>query len=102
MKNQQMINKITLLILSILSIASGLYWIWQNLHLLYLYHTSSLLFLIMYPDWVLIIQSIIGLLLILNGILIQRKRIRMSVGLIIIIGLYILATTLNIIPLKVE
>jgi len=50
----------------------------------------------MYPDWLLIIQSVIGLLIIIIGLLLLRKIIRITIGIIMIVLIAFLATALNV------
>ena len=50
------------LIVGLIIIAVNLYWIWDNLFLMYQYRFTGILWLFMYPDWVLILNAILGLL----------------------------------------
>ena len=67
----------------------NLYWIWDNVYLLYQYHNTGILFLFMFPDWVLIFNSVLGLVGAITGIftffdkLTIRKGISVSFFLII-------------------
>jgi len=45
-----------------------IWWIYDNLYLLYCYHYKMIFYFFMYPDWVLIINSIIGLIGLAFGI----------------------------------
>ena len=64
------------LITGITLVFINLSWIWDNLNTLYLYHYTGMLFLIMFPDWVLITNAIIGLIGTGIGIMtINRKMI---------------------------
>ena len=67
----------------------NVYWIWDNLYLLYLYHYSSVLFLIMFPDWTLISNAVLGFIGIFIGIKMIRKKMKIKQG--ILIDLLILA-----------
>ncbi len=79
----------TSLIVGLAILLINLYWIWDNLYLLYQYHTG-ILFLFMYPDWVLIFNSVLGLVGAITGIftvfdkMTIKKGISVSVLLIVI------------------
>ena len=59
------------------------YWIWDNLYLLYLYHYSSILFSIMFPDWILIVNAILGLFGVIIGFKVIRKKMKIRKGILI-------------------
>ncbi len=46
----------------------GLYWIALNIELLYNYHFNNLLYNFMYPDWVLVVDIILGATTFILGI----------------------------------
>jgi len=60
----------------------NIYWIWDNLHLLYLYHSSEILFLFIFPDWTLIISALAGLTGIVISFIVLMGRLRISTGII--------------------
>jgi len=79
----------------ILLIMLNTYWIWFHVDLWYSYHYSGMLFLFMYPDWILFLNSIFGLIGVIMGIGILWNKITVKFGLIInfiviLIGLLIL------------
>lgn len=55
-------------VIGIMIIVLSIYWIWNSLNLLYLYHYTNILFFYIYPDWVLILYSILGLMSIYLGL----------------------------------
>ena len=63
---------------------ANLLWIIHFAHLFYLYHfCKCLLFLFMYPDWILIINMITGIIGIFLSILLFRNRLKLKFFLII-------------------
>lgn len=60
----------------------NVYWIWDNLHILYLYHSTDILFLFIFPDWTLIISALAGLSGIFFSIKVLIGRLRISDGII--------------------
>ena len=90
MTNQPNKNKWNLLV-GLIIIAVNLYWIWDNLYLMYQYRIAGILWLFMYPDWVLILNAIFGLVGILIGtnLIRQKMKIKNAVlinGLLLISG----------------
>jgi hypothetical protein len=71
----------------------NLFWIWENLRLLYSYHNANTLFYIMYPDWMLVLNAIFGLIGIFIGFFMIRGRIKLKTGIIINI-LFLLVSVL--------
>jgi len=71
------------LIVGLIIIAVNLYWIWDNLFLMYQYRFTGILWLFMYPDWVLILNAILGLLGILIGINLVRQRMKIKYAILI-------------------
>ena len=86
-------NLITGLIITLIN----LYWIWYSLRLLYLYHYSNILFLIMIPDWLLILNSILGLVGIFIGLSIIRQKIMIKKGILIDLLIFLTGISLQII-----
>ena len=66
------------------------YWIWDNLYLLYQYNYSGLLWLFMYPEWTLILNSVLGLFGILIGIRLILHKLTLMKGIILSVFLIIL------------
>lgn len=62
------------------------YWIW----LFYGYHFTSILWFFMYPDWILILNILIGLIGIYLGYRLVKNRISILMALIIDIPIFIL------------
>ena len=56
------------------------YWIWDNLHLIYLYNYTGILFLFMHPNWTLIFNAVLGLLGIGIGVQVLQAKIRFKLG----------------------
>lgn len=67
----------------------NLYWIWHSMHLWYLYHYTDILFLKMYPDWVLYFTSGLGLTGILIGFGIIKAKIKIKPGILIDLAIFI-------------
>ena len=80
------------LISGLIMIIVNLYWIWHSMHLWYLYHYTDILFVIMYPDWVLYFNSGLGLIGILIGIGIIKVKIKIKLGILIDIAILILGS----------
>jgi len=74
--NKNLVTGLTLIIVN-------LYWIWDNLYLLYLYHFTGMLFLFMYPDWVLLLNSVLGLIGFFIGIRVIRLKTKIKQGILI-------------------
>ena len=70
----------------------NLYWIWNSMHLWYLYHYTDILFFIMYPDWVLYLNAGLGLIGVLIGLGIIKFKIKIKLGILIDIGILILGS----------
>jgi len=62
------------LITGLILIFINSYWVWDNLHLLYLYHYTGTLFFIMFPDWVLFTNAIIGIIGIGIGVMVLKRK----------------------------
>jgi len=62
------------LITGLILIFINSYWVWDNLHLLYLYHYTGILFFIMFPDWVLFTNAIIGIIGIGIGVMVLKRK----------------------------
>src|SRR5690554_7379955 len=67
-------------IIGIILIVINMYWFWHNLELAYLYRYSSVLFVIMLPDWLLTLNIIFSLIGIFFGIKITRKQLEIRKG----------------------
>jgi hypothetical protein len=70
------------LITGLIIILINTYWIWDNLYLLYQYNYSGLLWLFMYPEWTLILNSVLGLFGILIGIKQILRKLTITKGII--------------------
>lgn len=64
-------------------VAINLFWIWDNLFLMYQYRYSGVLWMFMYPDWVLILNAVFGLIGIYIGINLIRQRIKIKYAILI-------------------
>ncbi len=58
----------------------NLYWIWDNLYLLYQYHNTGILFLFVYPAWALVSNSVMGLVGVIIGILTVFDKLTIKKG----------------------
>lgn len=69
-KDSNLVN----IVIGIVMIILNLLWIYRQLELLYGYHFTGRLYLFMFPDWVLILNTICGLIGIFLAVrLIKRK-----------------------------
>ncbi len=73
----------------------GLYWIAMNIELVYNYHFTALLYNFMYPDWVLVVNIILGATTFILGI----KVINRSMN---ILYAYVIFTTLLLIVILID
>lgn len=64
-------------------VAINLYWIWDNLFLMYQYSYAGVLWMFMYPDWVLILNAVLGLIGIYIGVNLIRQRMKLKYAIII-------------------
>jgi len=85
------------LITGLIILLINAYWIWNNLYLLYLYHYSSVLFLIMFPDWTLILNAVLGLIGTLIGIKVIRKKMKIKQGILTDLLILLIGGSLKII-----
>lgn len=72
-----------------------MYWLWHNLELAYLYRYSSVLFVIMLPDWLLTLNIIFSLIGIFFGIKIARKQLEIKKGILMNFLIWFLGGILN-------
>lgn len=72
-----------------------MYWFWHNLELAYLYRYSSVLFVIMLPDWLLTLNIIFSLIGIFFGIKIARKQLEIRKGILMNLLIWLLGGILN-------
>jgi len=72
-----------------------MYWFWHNLELAYLYRYSSVLFVIMLPDWLLTLNIIFSLIGIFFGIKITRKQLEIRKGILMNLLIWFLGGILN-------
>jgi hypothetical protein len=92
MTNQPNKNKWNLIV-GLIIIAVNLYWIWDNLYLMYQYRITGILWLFMYPDWVLILNAIFGLIGILIGTNLFRQKMKIK-NAVLINGLLLISGAL--------
>jgi glucose uptake protein GlcU len=74
-------------ILGLLLVIVGVYWTLKFLWLFYAYNFTEVLFAFMLPDYVLIINILIGLTIILFGIRTLKKQMKLSRSLLYSISL---------------
>ncbi len=86
--NRKIIDKH--LITGLIIILINAYWIWDNLYLLYQYNYSGLLWMFMYREWTLILNSVLGLLGIFIGIRLILHKLTLIKGIVSSILLIIL------------
>lgn len=82
MTNQRKRKKWNLIIGWII-VAINLYWIWDNLFLMYQYRYAGVLWMFMYPDWVLILNAVLGLIGICIGINLIRQGMKIKYAILI-------------------
>lgn len=73
-------EKLTSLIVGLVIILINLYWIWDNSFMLYAYYSTAVLYMFRYPDWVLILNSVLGLIGLWIGIKVIRQKIKIKFG----------------------
>jgi hypothetical protein len=88
-------NKLSIL-LGVTIIAIGSYTLISNLNLFYKYHFTGILFLFMYPDWILITNSFLGFIEIIIGLLILFNRIMKNKAIIFSLILIVITILLKI------
>lgn len=71
------------LIIGWIIVAINLYWIWDNLFLMYRYRYTGVLWMFMYPDWVLVLNAILGLIGIYIGTRLIRQRMKIKYAILI-------------------
>ena len=77
------------LISGLVLILINAYWIYYNVHFYYLYHYTGILFLFKIPDWVLILNTTLGIVGIVIGISIIKQKLKARKGVIIDLALII-------------
>jgi hypothetical protein len=87
MKNTIEHKKIWRLIAGSVMILIHAYWIYYSIHLLYQYHFTGVLFKFMIPDWILLLNTILGLVGLTTGIGIVAEKIKTRNGVLIGLGL---------------
>lgn len=80
------------LIVGIVFISISLFWIWEQIHLWYLYHHSNILFYYIIPNWVLLLNLIVGAGGVYIGTRIIQHSIQIKRG--ILIGIILIAISL--------
>ena len=68
--------------IGLIIIGLNVIWIWDNLHFLYNYLYPRILFNFMYPNWILICNSILGIIGIVIGILIVMEKLKTKYGIL--------------------
>jgi len=79
----------TSLIAGLVIILINLYWVLDNLFRLYAQNSKLVFYMFPYPDWVLILNSIIGLIGLWIGIKVMRQKIKIKYGALISISLLV-------------
>lgn len=70
------------LITGALMLFINLYWIMHNVRLYRLYHYTTVLFVIMHPDWMLVANVLVGISGVFIAISVIEKRMRPMYGLL--------------------
>ena len=52
----------------------NVYWMYENIYLFYLYHYSGMLFSYMVPDWILISNTVLGVIGLVNAVRLIRGK----------------------------
>lgn len=78
-KNRLSVKNIVGLIICLINI----WWVYDNAYLLYCYHYKAIFYFMMYSDWILVVNSIIGLLGLVSGILIVNNKIKLRIAIIL-------------------
>ena len=94
MKNGKM-NKV----LGIIAICINTLLLFKTFYLLYCYNFTSILFLFMYPNWMLFINALLGTIGIYISMLLYKERIRFRLFLILILLIWLLAFVSCVFPI---
>ena len=78
------INKI----LGLVAIGINVLFVFKSLYLLYVYNFTGILFLFMYPNWVLVINALLGIIGIYISMLLFKNMIGIKLFLILIFVLW--------------
>lgn len=79
----------TSLIAGLVIMLINLYWVFHNLFRLYAQNSKLVLYMFPYPGWVLILNSIIGLIGLWVGIKVVRQKIKIKYGALVSISLLV-------------
>lgn len=85
------------LIAGLIIVLLNLFWVWRNLYLLYMYNYSGRLWMIMFPEWTLLLNSVLGLLGITIGLRLTLNKLTIKKGLISSIFLIIIGELIQLI-----
>lgn len=69
-------NKTWTKLIGVIICLVNVWWMYDNAYLLYCYHYKAVFYFSMYPDWVLAVNSIIGLVGFVLGILAINGKVR--------------------------
>lgn len=72
--------------------------LYDNLHLYYLYNYTGILFMFMYPNWSLLVGSLLNTIGVMVGMTVIKKRLKASHGIIIVTCLILIGILLKHIP----
>lgn len=89
------INKV----FGIIAIGISVLLLFRSFLLLYCYNFTSILFLFMYPNWMLLINAVFGTIGIYISILLYKEKIRFRLFLILIILIWTLAFVSYVFPI---
>ena len=81
------INKI----LGLVAIGINVLFVFKSLYLLYVYNFTGILFLFMYPNWVLVINALLGIIGIYISILLFKNMIGIKLFLIVTLVLWFIS-----------
>ncbi|WP_408031440.1 hypothetical protein [Tenacibaculum xiamenense] len=81
----------------IIQVIASLFWVWNFVELLYLYHYTDILFNFMYPNWTLVLFILMGLIGALIGSSVFLKKKKIKNGYFLLIGLFVIGLIINLI-----
>jgi len=74
-------------IAGIIIVLINLFWLLHHLRYLYLYQNPDIFWFAMYPTWYLLLNTLLGFIGIVIGIIVYQRRIKISIGILITLAL---------------
>lgn len=90
-------NKTVFLINGLIQIVFSMYWIWENGLRLYQQKSLSILFIVMFPDWMLVLNIVFGTIGLHIGVLTLRSKVSLVKGYTLIFTLFIIGFIIKMI-----